>query len=264
MPTSRRVLARGSAADAHARRPAREMRPARAASRSVQAVDVVAGEAARAAGPGSGGRRRGGGWPRSAGVGPPRRRSRPLRRTTAPRTRPRLPAAGSASRGGRSGGRTRRRRGDQPCRRPYPAAVSSAPPTGTGPAGGAIGAAAARSPARRIAAMSPARAWPRPASTRVPTIAAHHLVAEGGGLDLEAQHAVAAGRSTRRLEHPRHERHRRPRRPAPWAGGRTSEVVLADERVAGQPQQRAGRAARRRATRCAARNGSGTGRLSTV
>ena len=91
----------------------------------------------------------------------------------------------------------------------------------------------------------------------------HHLVAEGGGLDPEPQHALA-----RRLvalpagvEHPPDERGVRL---VLRAAAERREVVLADERVARRLHAHAGRAAAATCHAVAARNGSGTGRLSTV
>ena len=63
--------------------------------------------------------------------------------------------------------------------------------------------------------MSPARTSAAPGLDDGADDAAHHLVAERGGLDLEAEHAVAevgpAGPA-----HPPDERHAA----RPWAGGR--------------------------------------------
>ena len=166
----------------------------------------------------------------------PRRRTPPPRRTTAPRTRSRCPAGGSASRAGRSGGRTRRTCSDQPCRRPYPGAAQYETCQRQRPSGGAIGAAAARSPARRIARMSPAWIWRVAGGDDGADDAAHHLVAERGGLDLEAQHAVAevgpAGPA-----HPPHERHRLLAGRGLGPPAERAEVVLAEERVARQREQ---------------------------
>ena len=84
--------------------------------------------------------------------------------------------------------------------------------------------------------MSPARTRALAGRDDGADDAAHHLVAEGGGLDLEAQHALAevgpAG-----PEDPPHERRRL--LPAGALGRRQKarEVVLAEERVAGQGEQ---------------------------
>jgi hypothetical protein len=85
--------------------------------------------------------------------------------------------------------------------------------------------------------------------------AAHHLLAEGGGLDVEAQHPVTEvvpRASSTRLVIGRSTPERHLRLPA-----ERREVVLAEQRVAAR--RSAARSSGRDVPAVAARNGSGTG-----
>ena len=127
------------------------------------------------------------------------------------------------------------------------------------PWGGASWPAAWRSRAARIADISPGVRRPEPDLDQRADDAAHHLVAEGVGLDLEAQHAVAERRpsepsSTRRVS----EAGIRRRRGSAFGRRQNDEKSCSPmsgsqaRRSALQVERRA-----RRATRCGARNGSG-------
>ena len=95
---------------------------------------------------------------------------------------------------------------------------------GTGPRAGAIGAAAARSPARKDPHADVARASDRCRVVRPADDGAddraHHLVAEGVGLDLEAQHPLPEV-GPPRSAHPPHQRDRLLRLAGPSGAGRT-------------------------------------------
>ena len=104
------------------------------------------------------------------------------------------------------------------------------------PSGGAIGAAAARSPARRIARMSPARICAWPAATTVPTIERTIWWQKAVGLDLEAQHPLPEVGPPGPAD-PSHQRHRLLARRRLRAPAERAEVVLAEERIAGQREQ---------------------------
>ena len=260
MATSRPVLARGSAEMPRAAARS-EIVAASAPSRSVSPSGVVAGEAhvqAPVAEVEIGvvvGRLR---QRRRS----PRRR-RPRRRRSGPRTTPRSPAARCASRAGRSGGRTPPRcsRSAMPCDRSQDRSVRNVPQaqalgrrdrSGRRPVAGPQDRAdVARSDLRVTGGDD--RAHDR----------AHHLVAEGGRLDLEAQHPLPEVRPPRSADPP--DQRRRARRPAGAFGRRQNALKSCSPRNGSQASVSSSRS--RGTGTChdvVARNGSGTGRFSTV